>query len=265
MLDQPRSTERYARRTSKDAQALTDAIVELARRFGRYGYRRITALLRMEGWSVNHKRVERLWRQAGLKVPRKQPKRARLWLNDGSCVRLRPACKNHVWAYDFMQVRTQEGRGVRLLTVMDSCSRECLAIRAARHMHSADVIEILAELMLTRGVPGHIRSDNGLEFTAKAVREWLGHVGAQTLTIELGSPWENGYIESFNGKLRDELLDREVFSTLLEVKVLTEQYRQTYNRIRPHSSLGYRPPALETVLPVDPVLSHAAVTSRQVV
>ena len=260
VLDQSRSTERYARRTAEDEQALTDAIVELASRFGRYGYRRITALLRMEGWGVNHKRVERLWRQAGLKVPGKQPKRGRLWLNDGSCVRLRPAWKNHVWAYDFVQVRTQEGRGVRLLTVMDEYSRECLAIRAARHMRSVDVIEVLSELMLTRGVPGHIRSDNGPEFTARAVREWLGHVGAQTLTIEPGSPWENGYIESFNGKLRDELLDREVFSTLLEVKVLTEQYRQTYNRIRPHSSLGYRPPAPEAVMPLDPVLSLAGLT-----
>ena len=136
------------------------------------------------------------------------------------------------------------------MTVMDEYSRECLAIRAERHMRSDDVIEVLAELMLTRGVPEHMRSDNGPEFTARAVREWLGHVGAQTLYIEPGSPWENGYIESFNGKLRDELLDREVFSTLLEVKVLTEQYRHTYNTIRPHSSQGYRPPAPQTVLPV---------------
>ena len=159
-----------------------------------------------------------------------------------------------------MQLRTQDGRGVRLLTVMDEYSRECLAIRAERHMRSDDVIEVLAELMLTRGVPEHMRSDNGPEFTARAVREWLGKVGARTLYIEPGSPWENGYIESFNGKLRDELLDREVFSTLLEVKVLTEQYRQTYNTIRPHSSLGYRPPAPETVLPVAPALSLAGLT-----
>ena len=260
VLGHPRSTERYAPRAAEDEQALTDAIVELASRFGRYGYRRITALLRMEGWDVNHKRVERLWRQAGLKVPGKQPKRGRLWLNDGSCVRLRPAWRNHVWAYDFMQLRTQDGRGVRLLTVMDEYSRECLAIRAERHMRSDDVIEVLAELMLTRGVPEHMRSDNGPEFTARAVREWLGKVGARTLYIEPGSPWENGYIESFNGKLRDELLDREVFSTLLEVKVLTEQYRQTYNTIRPHSSLGYRPPAPETVRPVAPALSLAGLT-----
>ena len=193
-------------------------------------------------------------------MPEKQPKRGRLWLNDGPCVRLRPAWENHVWAYDFMHIRTQDGRGVRLLTVMDGCSPECLAIRAERHMRSADVIEVLAELMLARGVPEHIRSDNGPEFTARAVREWLGHVGAQTLYIEPGSPWENGYIESFNGKLRDELLNRGVFSTLLEVKVLTEQYRQTYSRIRLHRSLGYRPPAPETVLPLDPALSLAGLT-----
>ena len=214
--------------------------MDLASRFGRYGYRRITALLRMEGWDVNHKRVKRLWRQAGLNVPTKQPKRGRLWLDDGSCVRLRPARRDHVWAYDFMQLRTQDDRGVRLLTVMDEYSRECLAIRAERHMRSDDVIEVLAELMLTRGVPEHMRSDNGPEFTARAVREWLGHVGDRTPYIEPGSPWENGYIESFNGKLRDDLLDREIFSTLLEAKVLTEQYRQTYNGIRPHRTKRVR-------------------------
>ena len=175
----------------------------------------------------------------------KQPKRGRLWLGDGSCVRLRPEWKNHVWAYDFVQTRTEDGRGVRLLTVMDEYTWECLAIRAARSIRPPDVIETLAQVMLTRGVPDHIRSDNGPEFTARAVREWLGRVGASTLYIEPGSPWENGYIESFNGKLRDELLDRETFYTLLEVKVLTDQYRQTYNRVRPHSALGYRPPAPE--------------------
>jgi transposase InsO family protein len=238
---------------AEDEQVLTDDIVELASRFGRYGYRRITALLRRRGWSVNHKRVERIWRREGLKVPSKQPKRARLWLNDGSCIRLRPERPNHVWAYDFVLVRTRDGRAVRLLTVIDEYTRECLAIRADRHIRSYDVIEILTELMVTRGVPDHIRSDNGPEFTARAIREWLGKVGAKTLYIEPGSPWENGYVESFNGKLRDELLDREIFYTLQEVQVLTEQYRQTYNRIRPHSSLAYRPPAPQVVLSPDPV------------
>ncbi len=158
-------------------------------------------------------------------------------------MRLQPAWKDHVWAYDFVHVKLHDVTGVRLLTVMDEYNRECLAIRAARSIRSADVIELLAELMAFRGVPDYIRSDNGPEFTARAVREWLGRVGARTLYIEPGSPWENGYIESFNGKLRDELLDRELVYTLLEVRVLPERYRRTYNQVRPHSSLGYRPPA----------------------
>ncbi len=166
-------------------------------------------------------------------------------------MRLRPEWKDHVWAYDFVHIRTHDGRAVRLLTIMDEYSRECLAIRAGRGMRSADIIEVLPELMMIREVPGHIRSDNRPEFTARAVRERLGRVGARTLYIEPGSPWENGYIESFNGKLRDELL---------EARVLTEQYRQTYNRIRPHSSLGYRPPAPETYLPADPVPLLMALT-----
>ena len=165
-----------------------------------------------------------------------------------------------MWAYDFVHLRLHDGTGVRLLTVIDEYGRECLALRAVRSMRSAEVIEVLAELMLFRGVPDHIRSDNGPEFTARAVREWLGRVGARTLYIEPGSPWENGYIESFNGKSRDELLDREVFYTLLEVRMLTERYRRTYNRIRPHSSLGYRPPAPEALLPADPVPVLAGLT-----
>ena len=232
---------------------LTVDIIRLARDFGRYGYRRITALLQHGGWKVNHKRVERIWRREGLKVPSKQPKRARLWLNDGSCTRLRPERPNHVWAYDFVLVRTEDGRAVRLLTVIDEYTRECLAIRTGRHIKSNDVIETLAGLMARRGVPAHIRSDNGPEFTAKAIRKWLGRVGAKTLYIEPGSPWENGYVESFNGKLRDELLDRELFYTLKEVQVLTDQYRKIYNQIRPHSSLGYRPPAPQAVLTAEPV------------
>jgi transposase InsO family protein len=260
VLNLPRSTHRYEPIPVEDEQGLTEEIVELASRYGRYGYRRITALLRMDGWDVNHKRVERIWRREGLRVPAKQPKRGRLWLGDGSCVRLRPQRPNHVWAYDFVLVRTHDGRGVRLLTVIDEYTRECLAIRADRQIRSSDVIETLAELMMIRGVPDHIRSDNGPEFTARAVREWLGRVGARTLYIEPGSPWENGYIESFNGKLRDELLDRELFYTLLEVRVLTERYRQIYNRIRPHSSLGYRPPAPETVLPAVPLPVLAGLT-----
>ena len=210
-------------------------MVQLATQYGRYGYRRITQMLRWAGWNVNHKRVERLWRREGLKVPKKQPKRKRLWLADGSCVRLRPQHKNHVWSYDFVHCRTHDGRAFRLLTVMDEFTRECLAIDVARQLKSEDVLERLSDLFIHRGVPDYIRSDNGPEFTASKVREWLGRVDVKTLFIEPGSPWENGYIESFNGKLRDELLNLEMFDTLLEAKVLIEGWRRVYNTIRPHS------------------------------
>ena len=228
------------------------AMVRLTSQYGRYGYRRITALLQAEGWRVNHKRVERIWRQEGLKVPAKQPPRGRLWLNDGSCVRHRPLHRNHVWAYDFVAARTRDGRPLRLLTIVDEYTRECLAIDVARHLRSDDVLHRLTELFVQRGVPEFIRSDNGPEFTAKAVRQWLTRVGAQTLFIEPGSPWENGYNESFNGKLRDELLNGELFETLWEAKVLVERWRQDYNQIRPHSSLGYKPPAPEAIGPRAP-------------
>jgi len=230
-----------------DEPALVNRMVELATEYGRYGYRRITAMLEAEGWHVNHKRIERLWRREGLKVPRKQPKRGRLWLNDGSCVRLRPEHKDHVWAYDIVHDRTHDGRPLRMLTLVDEYTRECLAIDVARRMTSEDVLERLTDLFIHRGVPDHLRSDNGAEFTAKAVREWLVKVGVRTLFIEPGSPWENGYVESFNGKLRDEMLNGEIFYTLREAKVLIERWRQHYNRIRPHSSLGYRPPAPEAI------------------
>jgi putative transposase len=222
-------------------------MVALATAYGRYGYRRITALLRQAGWRVNAKRIERLWRREGLKVPARQPKRARLWLNEGSCIRLRPAYPNHVWAYDFVHERTHDGQALRMLTVVDEYTRECLAIRVARRLSSEDVLLQLTELFVARGTPAYLRSDNGPELTAIAVREWLARVGVTTLFIEPGSPWENGYIESFNGKLRDELLDREIFYTLAEAQVLTEWWRQEYNHVRPHSALGYRPPAPETI------------------
>ena len=244
-LKQPRTTQRYVPRQADDEGLLTQRIIELAREYGRYGYRRITAMLRMEGWAVNPKRVQRIWRQEGLKVPKKQPKRARLWLNDGSCIRLRPERKDHVWAYDFVHHRTHEGHSFRLLTIVDEYTRENLAIDVARKLNSDNVLERLGWLFVHRGIPAHIRSDNGPEFTAEAVRDWLSRLGVGTLFIEPGSPWENGYVESFNGKLRDELLDGEIFYTLKEAKVLIERWRQQYNRLRPHSSLGYRPPAPE--------------------
>ncbi len=248
VLGQVRSTQRRGRSPPDDEPPLLRGIVELATQYGRYGYRRITAMLREEGFRVNHKRVERLWRQEGLKVPARQPKRKRLWLNDGSCVRLRPAGRNHVWSYDFVFVRTGDGRPLRLLTVLDEFTRECLAIDVGRRMTSDDVLGRLTQLFALRGAPAYLRSDNGPEFTARAVREWLERVGVQTLYIEPGSPWENGYIESFNGRLRDELLNREVFETVLEARVLCERWRRHYNTVRPHSALGYRPPAPEVIV-----------------
>ena len=200
-------------------------------------------MLKNEGWQVNNKRVERIWRREGLKVPQKQPKRGRLWLNDGSCIRLRPEHKDHVWSYDFVIARTADGKAFKMLTIIDEYTRVCLAILVKRNIKSQDVIDVLFELSIFRGIPEHIRSDNGPEFTAKAVRRWLNRLSVKTLFIEPGSPWENGYIESFNGKLRDELLNREIFYTLQEAKILIEQWRQEYNQVRPHSALGYLPPA----------------------
>ena len=256
VLGQSRATQRYQPRVSGDEVRLIDEVIELAKKYGRYGYRRITALLVAAGWRVNHKRVERIWRQEGLKVPAKQPKRGRLWLADGSCVRLRPEHRNHVWSYDFVHERTHDGRALRLLTVIDEYSRQCLAIEAGRQLNSRDVVRILARLFVQYGVPRYLRSDNGAELTAKAVRQFLGELGVETLFIEPGSPWENGYIESFNGKLRDELLNMEIFYTLLESRVLVDQWRRHYNTVRPHSSLGYRPPAPEAIQP--PPITAAA-------
>jgi len=247
VLGQSRTSQRYQPLIRDDEGPLTAAVIRLAGQYGRYGYRRVTALLRAEGWHVNHKRVERIWRREGLKVPPKQPKRGRLWLNDGSCIRLRPCWRHHVWAYDFVQGRTHDGRVFRMLTVIDEFTRECLAIEVARRIRHDDVLACLTDLFTRHGPPDYIRSDNGSEFTAIAVREWLPRVGVKTLYIEPGSPWENGYNESFNGKLRDELLNGEIFYTLKEAEVLIAQWRKHYNTVRPHSSLGYRPPAPQTI------------------
>lgn len=251
VLEIHRSSQRYLVKTIDEETLLIERMTELALQYGRYGYRRIIALLRAEGWDINHKRIERLWRQEGLKIPQRQPKRRRLWLNDGSCIRLRPQYQNHVWSYDFVQARTNDKRSFRLLTIIDEYTRECLAIDIGRRFTKEDVLDRLTSLFVCRGIPEHIRSDNGSEFTAKAVRSWLKRLKVTTLYIEPGSPWENGYIESFNGKLRDELLDREIFDTLFEAKVLVDRWRREYNHVRPHSSLGYKPPAPEAVLPID--------------
>ena len=247
VMGQPRSTQRHRVGICEGEVRLVARIVELAKAYGRYGYRRITALLHREGWRVNHKKVERIWRQEGLRVPRKQPKRSRLWWNDGSCVRKRAEHRDHVWSYDFVADRTHDGRGIRMLVIVDEFTRECLAIEVARSLRSQHVLECLGDLFLKRGTPDYIRSDNGPEFTAHTVREWLDEVDVETLFIEPGSPWENGYVESFNGKFRDELLNGEIFYTLKEAQVIIERWRQEYNTFRPHSALDYRPPAPETV------------------
>lgn len=230
---------------------LTADVVELAKRYGRYGYRRVAALLREAGWSVSDGRVERIWRREGLKVPMKQPKRSRLWFNDGSCVRLRPERANHVWSYDFVHHRTHDGRAFRTLNVIDEFTRECLAIRVKRKLNALDVVDTLTDLFIIRGVPDFVRSDNGPEFVAQSVRDWIDAVGARGAFIEPGSPWENGYVESFNARFRDELLNGEVFFTLQEAQILIEDWRTHYNTVRPHSALGYRPPAPESLVALD--------------
>jgi putative transposase len=250
VLGRHRSTQRRIPQGRDDEARLTADIIALARQYGRYGYRKIAELLRSRaGWVVNDKRVERIWRREGLKVPAKQPKKGRLWLADGSCIRLRAERPNHVWSYDFVEDRTHEGRKYRMLNVIDEFTHECLAIRVNRKLKAVDVIDVLSDLFILRGVPGHIRSDNGAEFVAKAVQEWITAVGAKTAYIAPGSPWENGFIESFNARLRDELLDGEIFYSLKEAKIVIESWRRHYNTVRPHGSLGYKPPAPEVFVP----------------
>lgn len=239
---------RYEPVKRSDEDILRQRITELACNYGRYGHRRITALLRAEGYFVNHKRVERIWREEGLKVPQKQPKRRRLWLNDGSCIRLRAEHVNHVWSYDFVEDRLSNGRKVRWLNIIDEYTRECLASLPRRSWKHQNIIEVLSGLFLTKGCPSYIRSDNGSEFTANILKKWLSDLGILTAYIEPGSPWENGYCESFNSKMRDEFLNIEMFDTMYEAEVLTRRWVNTYNTVRPHSSLGYRPPAPQTVL-----------------
>ena len=250
-LGQHRSTQRKVPCGLPDEERLTEDIIALTKEFGPYGYRMIAGMLNNSGWHVNHKRVERIWRREGLKVPQKQPKKGRLWLNDGSCVRLRPARPNHVWSYDFVQDRTHDGRVFRTLNIIDEYTKEALAIKVKRRLNSTDVVDVLTDLFILRGPPEFIRSDNGAEFIAKKVRAWIGAVGAKTAFITPGSPWENGYCESFNARFRDELLNGEVFYTLREAQILIERWRHHYNTVRPHSALRYRPPAPESMMPID--------------
>jgi putative transposase len=242
-LSQLRSTQRFTPNERADDKTLIERMLALVGEHPRYGYRRICALLRGEGWRVNRKRVYRLWRQEGLKVPRKQRKRRRLGNSGNGCVRHQSEHIDHVWSYDFVMDQTIDGRPLKLLPIVDEYTRECLSLDVARSIKSADVIETLRHLFAVRGAPRFIRSDNGPEFIAHAVRDWLEESGVETLYIEPGSPWENGYCESFNSRLRDELLDRELFMDLREAKVVVEDFRLDYNHRRPHSALEYVTPA----------------------
>jgi putative transposase len=261
-VNQSRGTQRYHPTQRDDEDALTRAIIALASQYGRYGYRRITVSLQQAGWRVSKDRVERIWRREGLKIPQKQKPRGRLWLNDGSCVRLRPERPNHVWSYDFVSTSTHDGRTVRMLNLIDEFTRKCLAIDPRRRLNSRNVIEVVANAMIEHGIPEHIRSDNGPEFVAKDLRKWLADIGTKTLYIEPGSPWENGYCESFNSKLRDEFLNGEIFYSLKEVQVLAERWRVYYNTVRPHSSLGYRPPA-PAAQQIEANTGHGKVESKE--
>ena len=243
VLGQSRSTQRYRPREPNRDQPLVKRMLAIVRQHPRYGYRRVWALLRDEGWSVNRKRVYRLWRREGLKVPRKQRKKRRLGTSANGIVHRRAEHINHVWCYDFVKDQTTDGRPLKFLPIVDEYTRECLALDVARSITATDVIESLRHLFAIRGAPTFIRSDNGPEFIARAIREWLAESGVKTLYIEPGSPWENAYCESFNSRFRDELLNRELFTSLAEAGVITEDYRLAYNHQRPHSSLSYLTPA----------------------
>lgn len=242
-LAQWRSTQRYAAKQRDDEKSLVARMFELVRAHPRFGYRRIYALLRREGWRVNRKRVYRLWKREGLKVPQRQRKRRRIGTSENSCSRHRPEHKDHVWGWDFVHSRTAAGKPVKWLVVVDEYTRECLALEAARSIPAEEVIDVLIRLFHLRGMPRHIRSDNGPEFIAKAIRQWLARSGVQTLYISPGAPWENAYTESFISRLSDELLDREEFCNLPEAKVLGAAWCSEYNHRRPHSALGYQTPA----------------------
>ena len=243
VVGQPRSVQREEPKVSEHEQRLVKDMRKHAAEQPRYGYRRVHALLREAGWAVNHKQVHRLWREEGLKVPSRQHKKARLGCSENGILRKKAEYPNHVWTYDFVMDTTQDGRKLKMLTVVDEFTRECLAIPVARRLDSRDVIRTLAQLAAERGMPAYIRSDNGSEFIAHAVREWLQERGGQTLFIAPGSPWENAYIESFNGKFRDELLAGEIFYTVLEAQYLVARWKKEYNERRPHSSLNYQTPA----------------------
>ena len=245
-----RTAYRYEAVKLPDEDEIRATIIDKACNFGRVGYRMVTDMMRNEGTRINHKRVERIWREEGLKLPKKQTKKRRLWLNDGSCIRLRPEHKNHVWSYDFVEDKTHNGKKIRFLNIIDEYTHECLASIPRRSWRNNDVIEVLSGIMIMRGCPEYLRSDNGSEFTANKLRKWLSSVGVITAYIEPGSPWENGYCESFNARMRDEFLNGELFGNMYEAQALTRRWVQYYNTIRPHSSLCGRPPAPQIIIPL---------------
>jgi len=248
VLDQPRSSQRYQPRPREGEAELVKRLLELVKKHPRYGYRLVWALLRAEGFKVNRKRVYRLWRRQGLKVPVKRHKKRRLGTSENGIVHHRATHPDQVWAWDFVHDRTEDGRPLKFLSIVDEYTRECLALEVRRSFKSADVIDVLRELFLIRGTPEHIRSDNGPEFIARAIIAWLGIAKVRTLYIAPGSPWENGYAESFHSRVRDELLDSELFTCLAEAKMLSTQWRLEYNHRCPHSSLGYVAPAVYAAL-----------------
>lgn len=243
VVEQPRSTQRYEQRDNSEDREIVKRLQTLSRKYPRYGYRFMTALLKREGMKINRKRVRRLWREAGLKVPAKSVKKRRLGGSENACFRRRAERTNDVWSYDFVMDQTSDGRRLKILAVVDEYTRECLALEVERCIEAVDVVEVLRKIVAVRGAPENIRSDNGGEFIARAVRNYLQASGAQTLYIEPGAPWENAYSETFNSRFGDEMLKREVFETLAEAKVLVAKYRREYNEERPHSSLNYATPA----------------------
>jgi putative transposase len=267
-LGQPRATQRAVRTRPDRDKPLVSKLHQLSRRYPRYGYRMIAALVRQEGWFVNRKRIYRLWRQEGLQVPRRSHKRPRCGDAINGCTRKKARYPNHVWTYDFLYDQTADGRRLKLLPVVDEFTRECLTLEVTRRMEAQDVIGVLEYLFALRGAPRYLRSDNGPEFVAQRIKVWLAQRQTGPLFIEPGSPWENAYIESFNSRLRNEFLNVEVFGSLKEAQVLAEQHRLEYNHRRPHSALGYRTPAAfaaTCIPPASATPSPPEYTSRDVV
>ena len=242
-----RSTLRYEVR-AKDEDDLRLALIRLAKQYGRYGYRKVGQLLRIEGWCTNHKKVERIWREEGLQLPKRHKRRKRLYHHDASVIRLRPHSPNHIWSIDFVHDKLSNHRPYKMLTVIDEYTREALSVTVANAMGSSEVLEALYPLLLKRGKPEYLRSDNGPEFSSEPFKDWLTKVGIKPIRIYPGSPWENGYNERFNGTLRREVLNAEWFGTTRQAQTVINQWLKQYNQIRPHQSLRMRPPAPETIL-----------------